>query len=166
MLGSGPGGEPGSGCARATQPAPRDLTCAELGSSASEGMVWTAPLRGVRSSRCLWTSESSSSSPGEGALAPSMDRRQDDTGRPETGCTHPRVQSPKLPPGWLTLHPPPPPAPGGLDRAGGSGGSGGRPQAAGGAVGSGAEQRRAVFLVCSGRSLHCLSLFLLIGSRS
>lgn len=103
--GSGPGREPGSGCARATQPAPRDLTWAGLGSSAGKGVIWTAPLRGVRSSGCLWTSESSSWSPGEGTLAPSMDSGARPHRPRGNGSTYPRVQSPKLPPGWLTLRP-------------------------------------------------------------
>ena len=53
-----------------------DLTWTGQGSSAKEGMPWTAPLRGVCSSGCPWITESSSSSPGDGGLAPSMNRQR------------------------------------------------------------------------------------------
>ena len=39
-------------------------------------MPWTAPLRGVCSPGCPWITESSSSSPGDGGLAPSMNRQR------------------------------------------------------------------------------------------
>lgn len=116
------------------------LTWAARGSSAEKGTTWAAPLRGVCSSGCPSGTESSSCSPGDGGLAPSMDGRG---GLSPLGSRrhtpHPRVQSPKLPPGSSL------PTPVG-------GGRGGERETSGGGRGHG--QGRAVFLVCSGRCLR------------
>lgn len=78
---------------------PGDLTWAGRGSSADKGMICTAPRRGVCSSSCLSSTESSSCSPREGGLSPSMDGGGAPGSPPGASGAHARVQSPQPAPG-------------------------------------------------------------------
>lgn len=64
-------------------PQPRVLTWAGLGFSAEQGWIWR--LRGTSSSRCPSSIESSSSSRGDGALAPSMAEDRGSADRQDPG---------------------------------------------------------------------------------
>lgn len=74
-----------------------DLTWAGRGSSADEGVTWTALRRGVCSSTCPSSTESSSWSPCDGGLSPSMDGRGGPGSPRGASGTHWRVQSPEPP---------------------------------------------------------------------
>ena len=126
-------------------------------------MPWTAPLRGVCSSGLPWITESSSSFPGDGGLAPSMNRQRG-TKQPARkqyaytrGC---RVQS-GLASYSLHLRAGRPRVVGGARRGGALPSARGKraslPPGAKAfpAVSSGALRKKAVFLVCSGRCLLC-----------